>query len=79
MATTPLDPRIIRTMADNGHPVIHLVTTALMGMTAEHLRDDHGVEPVIGGGLGSKGSGTPASRENVRRHLVAHDVPSEDW
>jgi len=43
----------------------HLLTTALMGKTADHLAQDHGV------------SVTSDRRENARRHLEAHPTKPE--
>ena len=43
---------------------IHLYVTALLGRTAEHLREEHRIEP------------TPGKRTNAGLHYHAHRVPA---
>jgi hypothetical protein len=52
-------------MNDEGK-YVHLMSTALMGRTAQHLRDHHGDDAHVGGDV----------RANAAAHLEAHGIPA---
>jgi hypothetical protein len=55
-----------REMNDEGK-YVHLMTTAFLGKTAEHLRDVHGDNVHVGGDV----------RANAAAHMEAHDIPAD--
>jgi hypothetical protein len=59
-------------MADDTSKYAHMMMWALMGKTAAHLRDVHGVEPH--GDLPAP-SDPDDRRANAAAHLEAHGIP----
>jgi hypothetical protein len=57
------DPASLSTMVE-----LHLMTTALLGRTASHLRDDHDIEPDRDDSLSRRAR----THANKGRHARAH-------